>query len=222
MSTTNWFAAPYGITGREQYQNVKNIVQIFRELSIARYIVPEAIAGIVGCMMVMSGINPWSWSPNTLASTDTTNLASTNYEYGLLGYSPPNVYINRPTVITNPLYGPHFSDIVGVSSDGDPQTEFSFSGVGYVGDPITPTITDYLITRQYNDGKPEARRKGLVYASHNYATKMPFYLDPQQNPNWASFENDIADWSGYWYDYIVKMWSKKGMPVWMMCKYIKP
>lgn len=119
-----------------------------------------ACAGLLTCIAIESGFNPWRWESDHILSTTQVNSDALFYGYGLVQWTPasfnnavwrdtsiypshagkvPNKYIENPYAINLSGYAPNFSDRTGGLYDGQAQmvyldtygTEYPGNGYDY-------------------------------------------------------------------------------------------
>lgn len=95
----------------------------------------EAAAGAIGNIFFESGLNPWSWQNQNILTQAEARTAGASHGYGLIGWTPARKYqFNNATwdgvvLFPNydqesyPGYGPNWSDVPGLATDGAAQTQ---------------------------------------------------------------------------------------------------
>lgn len=115
---------------------------------------PNAAAGLLTCIALESGYNPWAWQGAVPSSTQYNNLPRSGRAYGLVQWDPasynnaayiaaehqhPNKYIDNPNSVNLGSYGPNFSDVPGKIDDGAAQIAF-LDSFGWIGQ-YSPSVT---------------------------------------------------------------------------------
>lgn len=101
----------------------------------------EACCGALGNMQYEVGFNPWRWQADNILSQSDARTAGSSHGYGLIGWTPARKYqFNNATwngVVlfpdynqeSYPGYGPNWSDIPGLETDGAAQVKLIAEGV---------------------------------------------------------------------------------------------
>lgn len=102
----------------------------------------EAACGAIGNMFYEVQLNPWRWQSDNILSQSAARTAGSSHGYGLIGWTPARKYqFNNAqssggvTYFPNydqesyPGYGPNWSDVPGLVTDGQAQTILICEGV---------------------------------------------------------------------------------------------
>ena len=223
-----WYATgwsdQYSLLPYQSDTNATTIAKILYEIDPT--IQCESVAGILGSCFVASGLNPCTWFDYTtnfykspVDQNVPADMNNQNYGYGLLNFTPP---ITIYHAMSYPHYNPYFLNQSVDPYDGYAQTMLINSGTGFVGATPSEDIAWYYHSNNYGvTGETLARIKGNEYTSRMPNTLIyRFQNDPIHG---SQTEDEISDWSSYFYYLIRSIWQrKKGMPMWMMCQWLKP
>ena len=150
--STGGYVSNYPVTGYPDSDGIDNCREIWNMLRMRGW-TPTAVAGLLACIALESGYNPWRWQNNNIqSSTSYNNIVGSGVAYGLVQWDPAsynnidrphrNQYIENPHSINLPGYGPNLSDIPGNPLDGAAQIYF-LDDYGWVGSYQQSTVYPY-------------------------------------------------------------------------------
>lgn len=187
----------------------------------------NAICGLITCIGFESGYNPWRWQGDVLPTTATYNGAAGNKGYGLVQWDPgsyenyadtplhQNKYIDNPTSIHIPGYGPNFADQVGsyyegyaqivwLDAHGSDQGDYYSSG-NYYGS-LEPTYAGYKISTYPADYLCETWTQNFERAGGTY--------DPDKRQKRQALAAEL--WNRYNGMPVIAPDKPKTFPVWLL------
>lgn len=102
----------------------------------------EAASGALGNMQYEVGMNPWRWQADNILTRSQAQSAGSTHGYGLIGWTPARkyqfnnaqssggvVYFPNYDQESYPGYGPNWSDVPGLITDGQAQTILIGEGI---------------------------------------------------------------------------------------------
>lgn len=136
-----WHAKATGGYGRLSQEATDNAQEVASMLIDQYGWTLEAVAGCLGNMQYEVGFNPWRWQSDNILSQSAARSAGSSNGYGLIGWTPARKYqFNNATwngVVlfpgydqeSYPGYGPNWSDVPGLVTDGAAQTKLIGEGI---------------------------------------------------------------------------------------------
>ena len=138
----------------------------------------NACAGLLTCIALESGYNPWRWQGGAPAASAVNGLPRSGRAYGLVQWDPasynnaqyiaqqgvnPNKYIENPNAMNQPGYGPNFADQTGSTLDGAAQISY-LNSFGWIGQYFpSATYPAYgTLEPSFADFKASTRDPGVL------------------------------------------------------------
>lgn len=172
-----WHAKPQYAYANSSLEAEDNAIMIYSVLSAKGWTL-NAIAGVIGNMVVESGLNPWRWENDNILSQYGTS------GYGLFQFTPATKYIQDPRAQALPDYAPNTTDLVGNPNDGTAQLQF------------VDAYADYLPTNAFP----------MSYADFKQSLRTPEYLAEVWVYNYERpLSPDVTErkrQARYWYNYL--------------------
>ena len=137
-----WHAKATGGYNRLSTEATDNAQEIANILITTYGWTLEAASGALGNMQYEVGMNPWRWQADNILSRSQAQSAGSTHGYGLIGWTPARkyqfnnaqssggvIYFPNYDQENYPGYGPNWSDVPGLVTDGQAQTILIGEGI---------------------------------------------------------------------------------------------
>lgn len=206
----SWHVKPTGGYGYTTDEAKENCYEIWRVLRGRGWLLAPVCA-VLGNMSEESGFNPWRWQSDTvLPSTSPYIHTQSGHAYGLVQYDPADKYIDGARGYAG--YGPNFSNLQGLPTDGIAQIRFM--------DETSVSSGQYFQNQGYNISYEQFKKSTLEQYTMDWLTRAWFWNF--ERGTWLGSRTVVAQ---YMYDYLKTQplppplhptGTKKKLPVFMM------